>query len=273
MNNLVFIVFDSARFDHVKAAKMPWLKRLGRLEKRFSYASWTSPSHFNYLMGVLPHASPKRVFSSEVYQAEFLKWRGRLGLRDISFRTFLPELSLPKALAAHGYATHGLVSMPVLNPETAHSLHFDRYELMPAHNEFHSIVDRLEFTRGKPRFYFINAGETHYPYQLQGEAPLPRLHGVHGTFKHLGDRATARPARQRFFSGRELKALKHKQIDCLEHLDGLLERLYAKCPPKTHIIVTSDHGELFGEDGYFGHGPIMHEKVFEIPFVEGRVPR
>jgi len=33
--------------------------------------------------------------------------------------------------------------------------------------------------------------------------------------------------------------------------------------------VTADHGELFGEAGYFGHGPIMHEKCFEVPFVEG----
>jgi glucan phosphoethanolaminetransferase (alkaline phosphatase superfamily) len=33
--------------------------------------------------------------------------------------------------------------------------------------------------------------------------------------------------------------------------------------------VTSDHGELFGEAGYFGHGPIAHDKVFEVPYVEG----
>ena len=37
-------------------------------------------------------------------------------------------------------------------------------------------------------------------------------------------------------------------------------------------IVTSDHGELFGEDRYFGHGPVMHEKVLEVPYVEGMVP-
>ena len=30
-------------------------------------------------------------------------------------------------------------------------------------------------------------------------------------------------------------------------------------------------GELFGEGGYFGHGPVPHEKVLEVPFVEGRV--
>jgi glucan phosphoethanolaminetransferase (alkaline phosphatase superfamily) len=38
------------------------------------------------------------------------------------------------------------------------------------------------------------------------------------------------------------------------------------------VIVTSDHGELFGEERYFGHGPIAHEKVLEVPFVEGPAP-
>jgi hypothetical protein len=37
--------------------------------------------------------------------------------------------------------------------------------------------------------------------------------------------------------------------------------------------VTSNHGELFGEDRYSGHAPIMHEKLLEVPFVEGIVPQ
>ena len=42
-------------------------------------------------------------------------------------------------------------------------------------------------------------------------------------------------------------------------------------PKDTWVTITSDHGELFGEDGYFGHGPIQHEKVFEVFFVEAKV--
>jgi arylsulfatase A-like enzyme len=49
-------------------------------------------------------------------------------------------------------------------------------------------------------------------------------------------------------------------------------RLFDVVPRDTWIVVTSDHGELFGEGGYFGHGPIAHDKVFEVPFVEGLVP-
>ena len=45
----------------------------------------------------------------------------------------------------------------------------------------------------------------------------------------------------------------------------------ATLPVNTHIIVTADHGELFGELGYFGHGPIMHDKVFEVPYLEGKI--
>ena len=53
--------------------------------------------------------------------------------------------------------------------------------------------------------------------------------------------------------------------------DSVFENLLNKCPENTYFIITADHGELFGEDGYFGHGPIMHDKVFEVPFIEGKL--
>ena len=62
-----------------------------------------------------------------------------------------------------------------------------------------------------------------------------------------------------------------KQRSNVEYLDRLFEKLYEVVPKNTHIMVMSDHGELFGEDGYFGHGPIIHDKVFEVFFVEGRI--
>ena len=54
-------------------------------------------------------------------------------------------------------------------------------------------------------------------------------------------------------------------------VDGVFERLFDILPANTYVTVTSDHGELFGEQGYFGHGPIQHDKVFEVPLVEGRL--
>jgi hypothetical protein len=45
-------------------------------------------------------------------------------------------------------------------------------------------------------------------------------------------------------------------------LDGVVEELFDICAKNTYITITADHGELFGKDGYFGHGPIKHARVF-----------
>jgi hypothetical protein len=54
-NNYLLIVLDSCRYDSFMAAEPKTIMRLGPVERRWSYASWTSPSHYNLLMGLLPH--------------------------------------------------------------------------------------------------------------------------------------------------------------------------------------------------------------------------
>src|SRR5262245_7049192 len=61
-NNFVLVVLDSCRFDSFVAATPATICKLGRLERRWSYASWTAPSHYNLLMGLLPHSSPQQVY-------------------------------------------------------------------------------------------------------------------------------------------------------------------------------------------------------------------
>jgi len=276
-NNLVYIIFDSCRYDSFAAAKTPNIDRLGKADRRYSYASWTVPSHTVYLLGACPHLSPKGVFASEVYKKDFINWGSRLNVPDISFRQFVPRLSLPAFLKENGYKTNALVSMPVLNQTTILNQHFDRYQLMKSHNDFDAIIDELTFDADQPSFYFLNIGETHYPYTLPGESGehLPRIHGVHGVFKHMDDMimagktASDLPANDQFFDQAQMDQLKAKQVSNIEYLDKLFEKLYDTCPKNTHFIVTADHGELFGEDGYFGHGPVIHDKVFEVFFTEG----
>jgi hypothetical protein len=269
LNHIVFIVMDSCRHDTFMAARTPNIDRLGEAQKRYSYASWTAPSHHTFAMGMLPHASPKEVFASEVYKDEYTQWRGRTGHEDLAFKEFLPDLSLPKVLKKVGYRTVARVSMPVLNKNTLISRDFDDYKLMPNHNDFKGMVDEMEFPDGEPHYYFLNLGETHYPYMLSG-ADLPHISGVHGALKAMDATEAATSGRQTFEPG-QMEMLRRQQVKCVEYVDGQVGRLMSTAPPNVHYIVTADHGELFGEDGYFGHGPIMHEKVFEVPFVEGRV--
>ena len=272
-NHIVFIVMDSCRFDTFVAAETPNIDQFGQVEKRYSYASWTAPSHYAFTMGMLPHESPRKVFASEVYKEEFVLWADRIGSTSLAFQDFLPELSLPAVLRKLGYRTVAKVSMPVLNRFTLINQHFDEYKLMDHHNDFAGMVEEIYFNNKQPQYYFLNLGETHYPYMLVGK-DLPRISGVHGAFKSLGNEKNDGNGKvYDFFKPEEMKMLHKQQIKCVEYIDSLVGKLVEKAPANTYFIFTSDHGELFGEDGYFGHGPIMHQKCFEVPLIEGMVEK
>ena len=279
-NNLVLIVFDSCRWDAYAAARTPNLDRIARAELRYSYASWTSPSHYTFLMGMVPHLSPKGVFASNVYREEFAFWSKRLNIPAVEFSKFVPQLSLPHFLQQQGYYNEGWVSLPVLNPMTTMATHFDKYELAPSHNDLQAILDKLQFRDDQPSFFFINTGETHYPYLLPGEKAedLPHISGVHGVFKSL-DEFLKNPGgfvkerrEEKFFNTEQFTAFYEKQIACTEYMDNVVGKFMERCPENTYFMIMSDHGELFGEDGYFGHGPIFHAKVFEVFYLEGKLP-
>jgi arylsulfatase A-like enzyme len=274
MNSLVWLVLDSCRYDSFLRARRPHFDAFAatngtQLERRWSYASWTGPAHFAFLTGMVPHTSPAGIFAAEVYREEYVKWADRLGVPGLDFARFLPHLSLPRLLRELGYRTVGRVSLPVLNETTLLASHFDDYRMMTDHNDFAGMIAEMTFPRDRPVFYFLNLGETHYPYMLT-EAELPRLSGLHGVLRGLAQGEAKREPRS-FFDTELMARLHQQQVHCVEYVDGLIGRLLEKCPRGTHIIVTADHGEMFGEDGYFGHGPVMHEKVFEVPFLEGKV--
>ncbi len=274
LRNLVVVVLDSCRWDAFADAAPKEVLRLGPMERRWSYASWTGPSHYNLLTGLLPHRNPPHVHASQVYRDEFLEYSRRLGT-EVAFEALLPNLWLPHLLKwGLGYHTQARVSLPVLHPETGIGRDFDDFRLMDRHNDLAAMIDSLRFYADRPNFVLLNVGETHYPYALAGEdaSDLPRLHGVHGVAKKLvGGHGVAKADAPALFDADMMDRLRRKQRDVVAALDPLFARLWDTVPQDTWVVVTADHGELFGEAGFFGHGPIIHEKVWEVPFVEGRI--
>jgi hypothetical protein len=63
--------------------------------------------------------------------------------------------------------------------------------------------------------------------------------------------------------GRDSEAFEH-QMRAAEFLDRRLPRLFSRFPKETIVVLCGDHGDCFGEDGYWGHG-INHPKVLEVP--------
>jgi hypothetical protein len=275
-NNYLLIVFDSCRYDALVKARPKTIRKLGALQRRWAYASWTAPSHYNLLMGLMPHSSPRGIFASDYYQRDFLKFNERLGAEGLEFKKFVPRLYLPVLLQTLGYRTHAMVSLPVLNPLTILNTGFTSYKLMNRHNDMRAMLRELKFDHDGPSFYLLNIGETHYPYALPYEPPeqWPRVSGVHGVFRHLDDHVVGgklRRTKMKTFNEKKLGELRNRQIAAVKYLDTVVEELFDLLPQNTYVTITSDHGELFGEDGYFGHGPIQHEKVLEVPFIEGKL--
>lgn len=273
-NHLVLIVLDSCRWDTFMEAEPTNLLRLGEPRRRWSYASWTGPSHYNLLTGLLPHASPTRVFASEVYKTEFARFSERLGT-DVSFEGLLPGLWLPTFLRwGLGYRTIARTSLPVLNEATGINRDFDDYRLMPRHDDMAAMLPELRFEGSRPTFHMLNVGETHYPYSTpeDDDVELPHLAGVRGAVRQLqGGGVVAASDAPAWFDEAMMQRLRSRQVDAVRHVDGVVGQLFDVAPPGTWFVVTSDHGELFGEGGYFGHGPIAHDKVFEVPLIEGRI--
>jgi arylsulfatase A-like enzyme len=270
--SVVWVTLDSCRYDSFVAACTPTLTAaLGPVQRRHAFASWTAPSHYNLLLGLLPHANAPGVLGSLVYRDEFQRHEQRFGFPLLRAEQSLEGFYLPNFLRSQGYFTGALVSMPALHPRTPVNRGFDHYEQMPRPNDMRAMLPRLRFPAGQPSFWLLNIGETHYPYALPGEDPSvwPRLRGVGGVLRELA--AGGDPARPPEFDADVLAGFHARQIRAVEYLDGVFAELFALVPEDTWVTVTADHGELFGEDGYFGHGPIQHPKVFEVPFLEGRV--
>ena len=109
---------------------------------------------------------------------------------------------------------------------------------------------------------------------------MPHISGVHGAAKALasgqdaggkisaeGDNGSAD-----FFGAEKMQFLHEQQIRCVEYVDEIFGSLLKRAPADTYFMVMADHGEAFGEGGYFGHGPVMHEMAFAVPFLEGLHP-
>jgi len=282
-NHFIVITLDSCRYDSFMAAEPKIITKLGKVEKRYTYAGWTAPSHYNLLTGLLPHTSPTNVYASEYYKEDFFNYNERLGAKGIEFAKMVPGLWFPGLLRnTLGYDTHARVSLPVLNPKTGINRDFDSFQLMDSHNDMAAMLPTMKFDSGRPQYYMLNVGETHYPYAKPDEdsSMWPRISGVNGVFKKMNDQIADKDDSEegekfkeefQFFDQEKMDQLRERQIDTVRYLEGVFEQLYDTVPENTHIIVTADHGELFGEAGYFGHGPIMHDKCFEVPYLEGKI--
>ena len=274
--NILLVVLDAARADHFSSygyhrPTTPNLDQIAgdgvRFTRAVSTSSWTLPSHASLFTGLLPDEHGTR------NQHAWLIDR-------------IPTLA--ELLKGRGYRTACFTNNPILDP--VHNLvrGFDVIERVwadssvitetrPHNTEYTNNLARsfVEAGEESPFFVFINYMDVHQPYV----APEP----YRSMYLDAGREITARiDSACRFselldngtivLSGKEKADLEAIYDGCLTYLDTRVEDLLQGLREvgvydSTLIIITSDHGEVFGEKGKYGHGKFLYRPLIHIPLI------
>ncbi|MEP7208127.1 MAG: sulfatase [Casimicrobiaceae bacterium] len=290
---VLLIVLDTVRASHLAAygygrATTPQLQRwLGdgaRFEHALSTAPWTLPSHASMFTGR---------FTNEL-DAD---WLAPLG-------TAHPTLA--ETFRRNGYATAGFVANTrYCSRETGLARGFSHYEDYPvtaAHVAMSSSLGSyLAWSRsvrrkllrksaddvnasflawldgrdtGVPFFAFLNYMDAHAPYQPP--APFDRQ------FSSPDAEELVANLREDDAGIRLQPEVRQAAIDkydeSLAFLDDRLGALFAALAARrlwddTIVVVTSDHGEEFGEHGVYYHGNSLYRGALEVPLLLRFPPR
>ncbi|WP_318571119.1 sulfatase [Salinigranum marinum] len=130
----------------------------------------------------------------------------------------------------------------------------------------------------EPYFVYLHYGGPHRPYlppapyydRLATDETLPRsaaydLAADHhdNLFEHIADGCP--------FSSTEWATLSALYDAEIAHVDDLIGELFDTVRSldgrDTVLVVTSDHGELFGEGGLLAHQIVVHDAVVDVPLV------
>ena len=291
--NIVFIVLDTVRADHLSAygyrrPTTPNLDRLARrgalFENAIAPTSWTLASHASMFTGLLPHQNgadwwlplppgprtlagilQSRGYETAGFVANFNYCQKGWGIGR-GFGVYRDDSeSLRRNLAGT------LLGTALIQPAYQTFCRFDYLEREDARENNQDVFRWLRRPPGKPFFLFINYFDTHVPYLTQ--PPYDHRFGtisnrlVHKLFDDLQG-----PDPARNITPAERATLMAAYDNCLAFLDAQVGRLLdflQKSPEgsNTIVIITSDHGEEFGEQDFYSHGYNLYREVLHVPLI------
>ena len=269
--NIILITLDTTRADRLgcygyRRQTSPNIDKLAEESVLYTRAiapsSWTLPSHASLFTGKFTSSHGAR------YDPE-----GPLLLTDAisgpeSWDAYRArglaqnEVTLAEVLKETGYTTAAVVGGPWMKRIFGLNKGFDYYndsQISTVNGRLASQVTTsalnwLERRREKKFFLFLNYFDPHGPYSPPEGFALK--------FLPKGTNFTGREP-----TLEETNALYDAEILYMDHYIGRflqklkVENLYND----TLIIVTSDHGELFGEHGKFGHGHYLYQEELHVP--------
>jgi arylsulfatase A-like enzyme len=273
--SILLITLDTTRADRLSCygydkPTTPNLDRLAEDAVRFTNAyavsSWTLPTHASIFTGKFP-ASHGAKYDPEGPINLVQGIKGNPGWKAYSARPLAEnEVTLARILREQGYATAGIVAGPWLKRVFSLDKGFDSWDDSnfvdlgqgvgelngrPAQDVTRAAIEFVDAHADEPFFLFLNYYDPHQPRL----PPQP----------HLG-RFWSRPIDN---SAECQNALYDAEVQYMDaHIGVLLDHLRERgLYEDLWIVVVSDHGELMGEDGLWGHGDSLSEQEIEIPLL------
>jgi len=260
---LLLLTYDSCRYDVLVAAETPVLNSYSRILPAQAPGNFTFASHQAFFVGMLPN-----VIEDLPYYNRFRKQLiGLVGIGEpqvskAAWQKIDSQWNMVKGLGDLGVQTVGAGAMNWFRQDSL-TQGFEKFLFTGRDAERQIDFLTAEIDPERPFFGFINFGETHAPYSFKGKTrPCP---------VDVRARRMAWPPLEEGPVGSASDAFAH-QAAAAEFLDGRLERLFAPFAGDTLVVLTADHGDCFGEDGYWGHG-VNHPKVLEVPLAIFRLDR
>lgn len=255
-DSVLFITLDSCRYDTFREARAPSMKSVGPLHAAQAPSYFTYGSHSAMFVGFTPGATtgPVSLLNpkyAKVFKLVYGGWKtsGEHGYE-------LQGANIVEGFALAGFRTLGSGAVGWFDPQAPTGVHLTSpfqdflFDASPgaAERQVAWLESMLDAEAAGDVFAFLNVGETHLPYWHQG-AGWPSDDNTCLPFQTV-DRRDACAERQRA---------------CVEHLDGVLAPLIARFSEST-ILLCSDHGDAWGEDGVWEHG-VAHPAVLTVPLL------
>lgn len=231
-------------------------------------SSWTLPSQASMLTGVCP--LQHGVTNSGLALPEGLP-------------------TLARSFREAGYRTVAVTDSVLVSERFGMDSGFETFLEQPSDKDFERdtlerVREVLELDDGRPLLLFVQSYRTHTPYVASAQtlADLPELFGEDADpaawdFERvklqlayaITNETDARPAMLAEANGRLLRLYQGGATDLDRGFGQLLELLDEQGMDDALVVLTSDHGESFGEHGDYSHGTSVFEELVRVPLVIG----
>lgn len=261
--NVLLLTFDSCRYDTLKAARTPVIDSFGEILPAKSPASYTYAAHQSFFAGLLPNCElPIPFYNRFVRQLLGLGGVGETAVVASSLISVASDINLVTGFRDNGWQTVGAGAMNWFR-QKALIRGFENFKFTgtDADAQIDYVLEHLDDMQER-FFAFINFGETHAPFDYKGKQTTCPV--------DVRARNMQWPPVQKPGPVGVDNPGWHHQVEAAEWLDAKLPRLFSALPANTIVVICGDHGEAFGEDGYWGHG-VDHPTVYEVPLVMFRL--